>query len=220
MSSQPLRPRPIWDLPVRVFHWLLAPAIAVMWWSGESGEMQVHQWTGYGLLCLVLTRVMWGFVGSEGARFSSFVRGPAVIRAYLSVATQSPGHNPLGALSVLAFLALLAAQALSGLASRDDLLFEGPFAYWAGDWSAKLTEWHELNWTLLQALIVLHLAAVAFLQWRRGQPLIQAMWRGHAGSKKAEQLPKPAWRALVILFAWAALLWWLILVAPQAPSYY
>ena len=84
--------------------------------------------------------------------------GPRAIVNYLRSGGRYAGHNPLGALSVLALLTLLVMQATSGLFSQDDILFEAPFAYWAGDWSGTLTEWHALNWRLLQGLIALHSA--------------------------------------------------------------
>ena len=115
---------------------------------------------------------------------------------------------------------LLLLQGGSGLFSRDDVLFEGPFAYWAGERSGTLTEWHLINWQLLQALVALHLLAVAWYQWRRRQPLIQAMWRGRAEYKVAAAPPKPMWVALLIMVVLALGLWGLIALAPQAPSYY
>ena len=117
-------------------------------------------------------------------------------------------------------LLLLLAQAGSGVFSRDDLLFEGPFSYWAGDLSGTLTEWHKTNWLLLQGFIALHLLAVCWYQWRKKQPLIQAMWRGQAGDKFVASPPKPLWWAALILILLSLALWGLVTIAPEAPSYY
>jgi len=98
---------PVWDLTIRLIHWYFPAAIGVMWWSGKQGRMEIHAWVGYSLLILVLTRIVWGCIGSESARFRHFVRGPGEIRRYLVSGGTYSGHNPLGALSVLALLALL-----------------------------------------------------------------------------------------------------------------
>lgn len=211
---------PVWDLTIRSIHWYFPLAIGVMWWSGEQGRMEIHSWVGYSLLISVLTRIVWGFIGSESARFRHFLRGPGEIRRYLSSGGNYPGHNPLGALSVLALLALLVSQTVSGTMSSDDLLFEGPFAYWAKDWSGAIADWHEINWMLLQAFIALHLIAVAWYQWRQRQPLVQAMFWGQAGSKFSPRAPKPIWLSLLIAGVLSGGLWWLMTIAPKAPSYY
>ena len=116
-------------------------------------------------------------------------------------------------------LLLLLAQAGSGVFSRDDLLFEVR-SYWAGDLSGTLTEWHKTNWLLLQGFIALHLAAVCWYQWRKKQPLIQAMWRGQAGDKFVTSPPKPLWWAALILILLSLAFWGLVTIAPEAPSYY
>ena len=211
---------PIWDASVRIIHWYLVVAVGVMWWSGEQGEMTIHQWVGCSILCLVLTRVLWGWFGSQPSRFNAFVAGPRAIMSYLRSGQRYAGHNPLGALSVLALLTLLITQAASGLFSQDDILFEAPFAYWAGDWSGTLTEWHALNWALLQGLIALHLLAVIWYQWRKKQPLIQAMVRGRSSYKVSDTRPKPLWLAALMAATIGLTLVWLISIAPEAPSYY
>ena len=87
---------PVWDRAVRSFHWYLPIAIAVMWWSGEQGRMDIHEKVGYSLLCLVATRIIWGFIGSEAARFRAFLFSPRTVLNYLRAGGQYAGHNPLG----------------------------------------------------------------------------------------------------------------------------
>src|SRR5690349_12806244 len=101
----------VWDIPTRLTHWLIVVLVGLSWWTAETGRLEWHRWSGYALLGLVIFRIYWGFVGSSTARFSSFVRGPRAIAGYLQgrwVATA--GHNPLGALSVVALLVLLLVQ--------------------------------------------------------------------------------------------------------------
>ena len=211
---------PVWDRYVRVVHWYLPLAITVMWWSGEQGRMDIHQWVGSSLLCVVAVRMIWGFIGSEPARFTHFLAPPLVVWRYLRRGGEYAGHNPLGGWSVMAMLSVLLVQSASGLFSRDDLLFEGPFSYWASEISGTVTEWHLINWQVLQVLIALHLLAVAWYQWRKRQPLIQAMWCGKAGYKVSTKPPRPLWLAFLLLMIAAVGLWGLITIAPQAPSYY
>lgn len=210
----------VWDWPVRITHWLFAVAVAVMWWSGETGRMELHGTVGLGILTLAVARILWGLWGSYHARFRNFLRGPVGIRAYLRNPQPTVGHNPLGALSVLAFLLLLVIQGSTGLFSADDVAFEGPLAYWAGDMSASLSEWHEVNWGVLRSLIFLHLAVVAWYQWRKHQPLIQAMVFGKAEGKASSQPNRPLWLWILGLAVCAGLLALLISIAPEAPSYY
>ena len=114
----------IWDLPTRLFHWLLVSAIGAAWATGEAGGswMIWHGRIGLCIIGLISFRLAWGFLGTNYARFSTFVRGPAAIRAYLRGQWQGLGHNPLGALSVLALLAVVSLQMGSGLfANNDDI---------------------------------------------------------------------------------------------------
>lgn len=218
--NQMSSPHVVWDWPVRLIHWSLVVGIATMWWTGEEGMMDVHSKVGYALLVLVATRLVWGLVGSYHARFANFLAGFRRITAYLRDPEPTVGHNPLGGWSTLLLLLLVLVQALTGLCASDDILFEGPLAYWAGDFSAPLTEWHEINWGLLQGFIALHLLAVAFYQFRKRQPLVQAMLRGKAPGKTADTPPKPFWWALLIASLAAGVLTFVITNAPEAPSFY
>lgn len=155
----------VWDLPLRVFHWLLVSTVIAAYITGELGGL-LTDWHGrIGILALGLLvfRLIWGFVGSTNARFSSFFPTLTRVSAYLKGGWQGHGHNPLGGLSVLALLGILAALVLTGLFANDDIVFEGPlFNLVSKDISDQLTGWHELIFNILAVLISLHVAAIAF----------------------------------------------------------
>jgi cytochrome b len=172
----------VWDLPIRLFHWLLAAAIPAAVATGMlGGELMVlHGRLGLFILGLVTFRVTWGFVGSRHARFASFVRGPAAIRAYLRGEWRGSGHNPLGALSVLAMLGLIALQVGSGLFADDDIAFRGPLADLAGDaWSSRLTALHALTQYGLIGAVLLHAAAIVYYVRVRHERLVRPMLTGY-----------------------------------------
>jgi len=193
----------LWDGPVRLTHWLLVGLIAFCWWSAKD-HLDWHLWSGEAVLGLVIFRVWWGFAGGGAARFSSFVKGPRTTLAYLGGlpkrdASLTPGHNPLGALSILAILLLLATQVVSGLFAVDvDGLDSGPLSdkvsFDTGRWWAGI---HHQAWTALEVLIVLHLAAIAFyLVWKRTN-LIGPMITGRRMLPSDPGLDRaPAWRLL------------------------
>lgn len=158
----------VWDPATRLFHWLLVALVAVNVYTGLVGgftEMKYHVLSGQAVLALVLFRIAWGFVGSRRSRFADFVRGPAGVRAYArslfgGAYAASIGHNPLGGWSVVAMLASLLVQAVTGLYANDDIFTEGPLAGTVSKaTSDTLTVVHDINSTVLFVLIGLHLAA-------------------------------------------------------------
>ncbi len=209
----------LWDLPLRVFHWSLVILIPLAWWTGEEGDFDWHSWVGYSLLVLVSARIVWGFVGSRHARFTDFFKGPGAVVAYLrGQAATTPGHNPLGGWSVVALLVVLLLQAVSGLFNSDDVLYNGPLYYAAStEFRDTMGVVHELAFDALVALVVLHLLAIAFYQWRKHEPLIQAMVRGRAEGKQGREAPRPWWLAVLIAGVLALLLWWGLSLAPEPP---
>ena len=174
--------RLVWDLPVRVTHWALVLAVAGCWATHYAGVewFAWHRRLGYTVLVLVMFRIVWGFVGTRHARFSSFLRGPRALLAYLRERGRATvGHNPLGGLSVLAFLALLLLQAATGLFANDEIMNMGPFYGWiAPELSNRITSLHRASSEWLLVLIGLHLAAVAFYVRVRRKPLVNAMVTG------------------------------------------
>lgn len=208
---------PLWDLPTRLFHWLIVICVCVSWWSGEQGDFDWHSWSGYTVIVLVLFRLIWGFIGSQHSRFSDFLRGPTTVRDYLrGNSVGSPGHNPLGGWSVLVLLSLLLIQAVSGLFNSDDVMFQGPFYYAAsGQLRDNMGVIHEFVFYVLLGFIALHLLAVIYHQWLKHVPLLQAMIRGQAPGLSGERATVPTWLALVVVVLVAALLWWIVSLAPQ-----
>lgn len=172
----------IWDLPTRLFHWLLLALVFTSFVTGKIGgnAMQWHMWSGYAILTLIVFRILWGLAGSHYALFSTFVRGPReVLAALRGGATPTAGHNPLGALSVLALLAVLLLQAVTGLFANDDIATEGPLAKLvSGAFSALATRIHAFNEYVILSLVALHLAAIAFYFFAKRDNLVKPMLTG------------------------------------------
>lgn len=171
----------VWDLPLRVFHWLLAVAVAAAMLTGQIGGnlMVWHGRLGILIAGLIGFRLAWGLVGSTHSRFSSFVRGPAAIAAYLRGSWHGLGHNPLGALSVLGLLTVLGLQASGGLFANDDIAFQGPlYGLVSKDTSDWMTGLHRKGFWLVLALVALHIAAIVFYTRVKGERLVGAMLSG------------------------------------------
>ena len=175
--------RLVWDLPLRAVHWLIALAVAGCWATHYAGVewFAWHRRLGSAVLVLVAFRIAWGFLGTRHARFASFLRGPRAILDYLRGRAPSPpvGHNPLGALAVVAMLAVLLVQAVTGLYANDEIMNAGPFYGWVDPGlSNRITGLHRLNSDLMLVLIGLHVAAVTWYVAVRRQPLLRAMITG------------------------------------------
>lgn len=174
----------IWDLPTRVFHWGLVLCVVGLVVTGKiGGEAMVwHFRLGYFVLTLLLFRLVWGFVGGHWSRFAVFLVGPAGILRYLQGRSVSPsaGHNPLGALSVLALLGFAMLQVATGLISDDEIATAGPLAQMvAGAWVSKGTYYHAaIGQYVLYVLVLLHIAAMVFYRFKRKENLVPAMWHG------------------------------------------
>jgi cytochrome b len=159
----------LWDLPVRLFHWSVVLLVPAMWATYKAGKMDLHIKLGLALVFIVGFRILWGFLGGQTARFTSFVKGPGAILAYLRSGRGSDGapvvgHNPLGALSVLGLIGLMAAQVTLGLfASDTDATYSGPLNYWVdADLAEKLTDLHEVGFNLIVLMVIIHLGAIIF----------------------------------------------------------
>lgn len=221
----PAATRLVWDLPVRLAHWLLVVAVAGSWATHYAGVewFAWHRRLGYLVLVLVAFRVAWGFVGTRHARFASFVRGPRAVLDFLRGRgnTESVGHSPLGALSVLVLLALLLVQALTGLYANDEIMNAGPFYGWIDPGlSNRITTLHRDNSEWLLAMMALHVLAVAWYALLRRRALVRAMVTGHKDARIVpEDAAIPGSRlplALAIVLAFALVLALVVRAAPEA----
>ncbi len=176
----------VWDLPTRLFHWSLLALVAAAFVTAKigGGAMVWHGRLGLAILGLLVFRIVWGFVGSTYARFAQFVHGPGAIRAYLAGSWQGLGHNPLGALSVLALLGILALQAGTGLFANDDIAFEGYLVPLVGsDLSGRITGIHHLLEKVLMLLVALHVGSILFYAHIKKHNLLKPMITGWADGK-------------------------------------
>ncbi len=200
----------VWDISTRLFHWLLVMLVCVSMYTGFVGgfeEMDWHMYSGYGILTLILFRIAWGFFGSRHARFVNFVRGPSAIIAYTQTLRTNPpsaGHSPLAALSVIALILSLLVQAVTGLFVTDDIFIEGPLVdRVSSDTSSLMTTIHDVNRWIIIALVVMHLAAIAFYRIVRGENLVLPMLTGWKQGIDMPPEQNRIWIAL-ILFLMAA----------------
>jgi cytochrome b len=216
----------VWDLPVRLFHWLLVLLFAFMFATGKAGSEWIawHMRAGYVVLALVLFRVLWGFAGSTHARFVSFIASPSAgITFAKKLVARAPapyaGHNPLGGWMVLVLLAGLLLQTGTGLFANDDLLSEGPLAAFVTKaMSDRITSVHVWNFNVLLLLVGLHVIAVLYHAGFMKENLIGAMFTGvkrmpvAAAESSATRFASP-WLALALLCV-AALAVFLIVQRP------
>jgi len=218
MTAGPSRRIRVWDLPTRLFHWLLALLMLGSFASVKAGGnlMHWHARFGYAILALLAFRLVWGLVGARHARFASFVRGPRTVLAYLrGHLPDTPGHSPLAALSVLAMLAALTFQAVSGLFTDDEIAFQGPFALQvSAELSVALTSWHRRNEWVLLGLVGLHVSAILYYRFVRGRDLVRPMlggdaWAGDDARPSRDDTPMRL-RALAIASACGAAVAWLV----------
>jgi cytochrome b len=212
----------VWDWPVRLFHWsivaLVVIAVVTSYIGGDAKEW--HMRAGYGVLAMVLFRILWGFAGTRHARFASFVRGPrTAIRYARSFARGAPpvavGHNPLGGWSVIALLLTLLLQALTGLFANDDVIYEGPLAkHISSALSGEITAVHHLNVWAIGILIGMHVAAVVAHLALANENLIRPMVTGRKrlhrslAGEGVEEVPHG--RAIALLAGSILSVWWLV----------
>lgn len=205
----------VWDLPLRIFHWSLAILVVIAYVTVELGGnfMDWHGRAGLMITGLLVFRLAWGAVGSTYARFSSFLPTLRSLSDYLRGSWQGQGHNPLGALSVIAMLAILLWQAFSGLFSNDDIAFNGYlYALVSRDTSDWLTGWHKRGYWIILALVVLHITAIMFYRLVKKIDLVKPMITGKKRVTDTEgQLPRGGgWKAFVLAATLAIAATWTI----------
>ncbi len=204
----------VWDLPTRIFHWLLAASVISSIVSGLRGgnALEWHMRLGYLAFALLLFRIVWGLVGGRWSRFGSFIYAPGTLLRYLRGEHRAGehldvGHNPLGAFSVFGLLALLALQVGTGLFADDEIATTGPLIkYVSGATSLALTRWHKLSgqW-LIVALILLHIAAIVFYRVRKKQDLVRPMIHGDKVLRPDVPASQDTTRTRLLALALAAL---------------
>jgi cytochrome b len=205
----------VWDIPTRLFHWLIVALFGFSWWTAENDRLDWHMLSGYAILALVLFRLYWGFAGSGTARFANFVKGPKAFLAYSARLFERPGmtdlgHNPMGGWSVAALIALLLVQTVLGLFAIDvDGLSSGPLnrlvSFDTGRWMAGR---HHMVFNLMLILIGLHVAAVAFYVLYKRENLLTAMVTGRRRVPRSQELELrfvSLWWAIPGLLAAAAI---------------
>ncbi|MCF8168444.1 MAG: cytochrome b/b6 domain-containing protein [Rhodoferax sp.] len=193
----------VWDAPVRVFHWLMVLCFAGSYLTSESeGFRLLHVTLGYTMLGLVVFRLLWGLMGTRYARFGAFIRGPQVVKQYLQSMLQGKpvhhtGHNPLGALSIVAVLALTLLIGSTGWIFFNDL---------AGEWVAEV---HEAAANGLLLVVIVHIAGVLAASLLHRENLARAMVTGRKWAT-SDQGIKSAWRSVAAVMVLAVSgFWWL-----------
>lgn len=204
----------IWDSFVRLSHWLMVLLVALMWYTAEEGQMERHLQLAGVLGALIIVRIIWGFVGSQSARFSQFVRGPKAVQQHLVELKQGhyqPGntHNAAGGWAVVALLLLLSVQFFSGLFANDDIFFSGPLAgSVSSDVSSLLTDIHKTSFNVLLGVIALHVVAIIVYRLR-GINLVAAMLHGKRDNVAAPKLVAGGWAIIAAALLAAALYNWI-----------
>ena len=204
----------VWDIPTRLFHWILVILLIISYVTGNIGgnAMQYHEWSGFTILALLLFRLVWGFVGSRESRFMTFVRSPAAVVRYATTLLRSDstrylGHNPLGGWSIIAMLFTLLVQVGTGLFANDDIVTEGPLFIWVSkstsDW---LTRVHKLNQKVVIALVFTHVLAVLFYFCYKRDNLVKPMITGVKLWSGSEPLPATGRPLIAVVIAGLAAL--------------
>lgn len=235
--------RLVWDLPLRLFHWLLVLSIAASWYTAENSEeyitagenvysyTQIHFWLGYWTLGLIAFRILWGFIGPKHARFSSFLTGPSKLLGYARTvfrrdSAPAVGHNPLGGLMVVLMILMVGAQAVTGLFLIDNTeIYAAPYhPAVSGETAGTLARFHHVNFDVLLWVIGVHVLAIVFyVAWKR-QNLVGPMVTGRkAALSEHEAIPGSQWlKALILILVCAGAVYVVLKNAPPpaAGEYY
>ena len=223
----------IWDLPLRIFHWLLVISIGASWYTSkqDNGLIDYHLLLGYFTLGLIIFRIVWGFLGTTHARFLNIIPSLGKLIAYIQSFKQPKpihyaGHNPLGSLMVFFMLTTIFLQAVSGLVMNDDVFTSAPYY---GEFNKNiesiLVTIHRNGFNVILGAIVLHISAVIFYERVKKQALIASMI---TGKKAASQVNKKdsishskIGLAILISLIVAGFVYWLVVInAPVIEEYY
>jgi len=223
----------IWDLPLRLFHWLFALTVLASWYTSDQDHdlIELHMQLGYFALGLLTFRISWGFFGTKHALFSSFLPTPKRLVLYIKSLKNnedkySSGHNPLGSLMVILMICLVSLQAISGLFINDDVFSSGPYY----DSVSKEVErvmffLHHNIFDFMIAAIALHLLAIAYYVRVKKQSLIRPMITGKKPlglTKNADHIKhsKLCLAVLITIVVMVFVYWLVVLNAPVIEEYY
>lgn len=221
MSSRKIK---VWDGAIRLFHWTLAILFVLSAYSAFQDKFgtyaDMHFYAGYSILILVVWRILWGLVGSDTARFSTFIKTPmAAVRHLKAMASgesyKEIGHSPLAGFSVMLMLILLLAQAVMGLFATDGMIFSGPLSSSvSGSMGSDLTSWHKLLGKILIGLISLHVLVVLLYGLLKRANLVWPMIVGKTKVSAGAVEPgfRPVWLSLLVFFAAGGLVCTLVFV--------
>jgi len=223
----------IWDLPLRLFHWLFAISILASWYTSEQeGEMiELHMQLGYFILGLVIFRLIWGFAGTKHSRFSEFFPTPSKIINYLRESETDhqikyAGHNPLGSLMVFLMILLIVLQAVSGLFINDDIFSSGPYyGILSAEMEKTMTFIHHNTFNVMIGAIVMHVLAIVYYRLKMKTDLVTPMITGKKSEYEIDSNDAISHSrllaAIVIAIAVAAFVYWLVVInAPIEEEYF
>lgn len=201
----------VWDLPTRVFHWLLVVSFAGAYLTAESERLQIiHLTFGYTLAGLIVFRLIWGILGTRHAQFRNFL--PSINKSWqyalsLIGKAQAPhyvGHNPLGALAIYALLLLGIAVSVTGYAYLQEM---------GGEW---MEEGHEVIANMMLTLVGLHIVGVVISSVVHQENLIRGMINGHKKGEDAQAIKSSLNMVGVLLLVAVATFWTVAYLQPQA----
>lgn len=215
----------VWDLPTRIFHWLLVVCFIGSWITAEAGfdYTEAHMRFGYATLGLVLFRLLWGFLGNRYARFRTFVKSPLIaLKSFPDLiddtADRHTGHSPYAGYAVLLLLYFAGAQAVSGLFISDDILYSGPYnPIVSNDLAGTLAWYHHINFTLFQITAAVHILAILWYRLRKREGLTVPMLTGKKRSGTAAERVNPL-KAIIVIVLCASAVAALVELAPE-PTY-
>ena len=223
----------IWDLPLRIFHWLFACTVIASWYTSDQDNdlIDIHMKLGYLALGLLIFRISWGFVGTKHSRFSSFFPTPSRLRLYINdlrtnQVKSTSGHNPLGSLMVFLMIFLISLQAISGLFINDDVFSSGPYYDSVSKEVEKIMFFlHHNVFDFMIAAIGMHLLAITYYVRVKKQSLIRPMITGKKSEKfvNVSDIIKHSkvLLAVLLVIAITAFIYWLVVLnAPVVEEYY
>jgi cytochrome b len=199
----------LWDKAIRFYHWSQLLLLAGLWFTADQGYLVVHQVLAYSLAAILLSRLIWGFVGSETARFSHFLQSPLELVRMWNKAKHGIGHRGLSGYMSLALMTLILLQFISGLMTTDDVMTEGPlYGSVSSDWSSFASWFHHNNFDLLLILIAVHVVAALFHGLKK-DGVLGAMLHGKLNAEAQQPAIKSSrwYLLLVLVFAGIFALW-------------